>query len=87
MAKNPLGDAKKTTAHRSAYHASEWARAARSKGDAKASKAWEEADAEGWDYEHFDQSMRDDLIDKLMSAHRISRHSAELHIRNGPGAA
>jgi hypothetical protein len=73
--------------HRSAYHASEWARAARSKGDAKASKTWEEADAEGWDYEHFDQSMREDLIDKLMSAHRISRHSAELHIRNGPGAA
>jgi hypothetical protein len=87
MTTNRLSKGSGGTAHRSAYHASEWARAARSKGDAKASKAWEEADAEGWDYEHFDQSMREDLIDKLMSAHRISRHSAELHIRNGPGAA
>jgi hypothetical protein len=87
MTTNRLSKGSGGATHRSAYHASEWARAARAKGDAKASKAWEEADAEGWDYEHFDQSMREDLIDKLMSAHRISRHSAELHIRNGPSAA
>jgi hypothetical protein len=58
--KNPFGDAN-ASGHKSGYHAWEWAMIARSRGHVEAAKAWEQADRDGWDDEHFSEERRAQL--------------------------
>jgi hypothetical protein len=48
----------------SAYRASEWAMMAHAKHDKVKAKAWEEADRERWDDQHFSLTKREELAAK-----------------------
>lgn len=48
----------------SGFTSAEWAQMARDAGNRKLADAWEQAEREGWDEQHFSQTRRDELIDK-----------------------
>lgn len=52
----------------SAYTADEWAQMARDKGHKSLAEAWEKAEREGWDAQHFSQTRRDQLEEKYPGA-------------------